>query len=164
MLPGQALSLRHTGQGKNKLCAHPFGGDGVNMLPVGSDDLLDNGQAQTGSPLVLAPGEIGFVKALPDFCDAVPGNAGPFILDGNKDLFMPESGLNGNFRFVGAEFDSVVQQIVEDLLDFTHICQDELFPGIKEQLYGDMAFPASSLKRGNRILDYFIDINLISIK
>ena len=44
------------------------------------NDLLDDGEPQTGAFLVPAPGDIGLVKTVPDLGDAVPGDTDAAVL------------------------------------------------------------------------------------
>ena len=154
----------YMGQRENKLCPNALGGDGIDMLSVGGNNFLYDGQAQACSFFVLAPGGICLVEALPDFFHAILGNADALVFDGNEDLFMAECCLNGDFGIIGAELDGVIQKIVHDLLDFAHVRGDELLPGVKQKFNGNMAGGALSLKGGNGVFDQRIDIKIRDIQ
>ncbi len=74
---------------------------------------------------VLAAGEIRLVEALPDLFDAVARDADASVLDGDEDLVVLLCGLDCDCGVRVAEFDCIVDQVVEHLLDLTHIGGDK---------------------------------------
>ena len=158
------LRFRHTGQSEDKLRPHALSGDSVDMLPVGGDNLLHNRQAQPGSTLVLAPGGVRLVKPLPDLLHAVPGNPDAFILYGNKDLFMAQGRFDGYNRVVGTELNGIIQEVVHNLLNLSHICGYILLLGVKEKLKGNTAFPALAFKGSDGIFNHPIDVKIGDIQ
>ena len=84
---------------------------------MGLYGFFDDGQSQPGSLFVLAPGEVGLVETFPDLIQRVSWDSDAIILDGGIDLVAPLRGLDGDGGIRLAEFDGIVQQIVEDLLD-----------------------------------------------
>ena len=54
------------GQGEDELGPHPLGADDIDIFSMCLDGLLDNGQTQAGALLVLSPGGVCLVEALPD--------------------------------------------------------------------------------------------------
>ena len=130
------------------------------MLPVGGDDFFYDRESQAGPFFVFSPGGVGLVEAFPDFFHAVPGDAYALILDGDEDLLVPQGRLDGDLGIVGAELDGVVQKVVQDLLDFSHIRGDELLLRVEEELDGDMAVPALALEGGDGVFDDRIDVEI----
>ena len=85
------------------------------------DDLADYGQAEACPFFVFASGEVGLVEALPDLVLVFFGNADSAVFDADEDFAFLFSGLYLDLRVVVAEFDGVVDQVVEDLLDLVHV-------------------------------------------
>ena len=106
---------------KNKLSADTLGTDAVDVLVVGGDNLFYDRKTKPGALFVLATGEVAFVETFPDAFDTFFGDSDTGVLDRNKHLIIFLGGLNGNGGIVVAELDSVVNQVIEHLLDFTHI-------------------------------------------
>ena len=105
--------------GTNALCT-----DDIDILVMRRDDLLHDGESKAGAPLVLAAGEVGLVEALPDFRDACLWNAAAGVLDGDEDFTVLLRCLNCDGGIVVAEFDCIINEIVQHLLDFSHIGAD----------------------------------------
>ena len=59
-----------------------------------------------------------------------------------------------------AEFDGIVNQVVHDLLDFSHVRVDHLDCIGKSQVKANVFGRAGSLKGGGRILDYPVDVKI----
>ena len=89
------------------------------------DNLLYDGETKPGSFFVLAAGEIRLVEALPDLFDAVTRDADASVLDGDEDLVVLLCGLDCDCGVRVAEFDCIVDQVLEYLLDLTHIGGDK---------------------------------------
>ena len=70
---------------------------------------------------VAAAGCIGFIKAVPDFIKTFLWNTGAVVLDGNIGFltFFPHG--NVNHRIFVAEFNCVVDKVVNNLSDFAFI-------------------------------------------
>ena len=88
------------------------------------DDLTDYGQAKACPFFVFAAGEVGLVKALPDLVLVLFGNADAVVLDADEDFAALFRRLDLDLRVTAAEFDRVVDEIVEDLLYFVHVGVD----------------------------------------
>ena len=108
------------------------------MFVVGLDDLLDDGQAQAGPFLVLPAGQVRFVEALPDLVQLLAGDPDPVVLHRDEDLVVFLGCLDCDRRAVLAEFDGVVQEIIEDLLDLAFVRIDIDGPGEEQELDGNM--------------------------
>ena len=134
------------------------------MLPMSGDNLLHNGQSQSGSPLIPAPGGVRLVKPLPDLLHAVPGNPDSFILYGNKDLFMAQGRFDGYNRVVGTVLNCNIQEVLNNQLNISQICGYKLLLGVKEKLKGNMAFPALAFKGSNGIFNHPIDVKIGDIQ
>ena len=85
------------------------------------DDLTDYGQAKACPFFVFAAGEIGLVEALPYLVLVFLGNADAAVLDTDEDFAFLFSGLDLGLRVVVAEFDGIVDEVVEDLRDLVHV-------------------------------------------
>ena len=122
---GMLLLLFCQRQRKDKLRTNAFRADTVDVFAVCLDNLLYDGETKPGSFFVLAAGEIRLVEALPDFRDACLWNAAAGVLDGDEDLVVLLCGLDCDCGVRVAEFDCIVDQVVEYLLDLTHIGGDK---------------------------------------
>lgn len=114
-------------QGENEFGSNPLRTDDIDVFVVGLDNLLYNGKPQAGPFFILPPGSVGLIEAFPDFFQAVLGDADSGVLDGYKDLIVPLGGFHGDGGIRMAELDGVVDEVVHDLLDFTHICGHKQF-------------------------------------
>ena len=73
-------------------------------------------------PFLSFPRDRSVLKTFPDLFDAVFWDSDPCVLDGDIYLFKPECCLDENGGIRVAEFDGIVDQVVEHLLDFAKIC------------------------------------------
>lgn len=73
---------------------------------------------------------------------------------------MPVGGLDINGGTIMAEFNGIVNKIIEYLLDFTHICVDHLDIIGKNQLKADAFFAAGTLKGSSSIFYDSVDIKI----
>lgn len=105
-------------QRENKFGTHILRADYVDILAVGLNDLTHDGQPQTGTLLVLAAGDVGLVKSVPDLWYLIRRNADAVISDGDKDVLHLPGGGYGDGGVGITEFNGIIQQIVNDLLDF----------------------------------------------
>ena len=80
------LSLSCFFQGKNKFCAHPGRTDHIDILPMGKDDLLYDGESKSGAFAVFSPGNICFIEPLPDLRNAFFRNTCAVVFYGYEDL------------------------------------------------------------------------------
>ena len=67
------------GKGEDKLGAHAFCADHIDIFPVGLDGFLYNGKPEAGPFLIFSAGEVGFIKPLPDLVQGISWNADPVI-------------------------------------------------------------------------------------
>lgn len=149
-------------QGEDKFRADSFGTDNIDVFAVELDDLLDDGETEPGSGLVSAPGSVRFVEAFPYFFQAVLRDACAGVPDGDEDFLVFDGRLDGDGGIRLAEFDGVVDEIVEHLLDLAHVCVDVGFPVREKQLDGDASGGADPLERGSRIFDNRVDVKTAS--
>ena len=84
-------------------------------------DLTYYGQAKACPFFVFAAGQIALVKALPDLILVLFGNADSVVLDADKYFAALFRGFDLDLGIIAAEFDRVVDQVVEDLLYFVHV-------------------------------------------
>ena len=124
--PSASLRRPRLRQAEDKFRAHPFGTHHINIFPVGLYDLLHDRQPQPGSLLIFSPRQIRFIKTLPDLINTVLRDADAGILDGDKDFFIPHRGLYIDDRIIEAEFNGVIDQVIENLLDLPQIRMNHL--------------------------------------
>lgn len=127
---------------------------------MGLDDFLHDGKAKPGSFLVLPAGGVGLIKAFPDFFQAVLGDPDSGIL--HRDEYFPAAfgGLDGDGGVRVAEFDRIVNEVIEHLLDLAHVGGDvQLLIG-QDQLEGDLLFEAGSLEGLDGHLDSVVDVEV----
>ena len=123
-----------------------------------ADDLTYYGQAKACPFFVLAAGQVALIKALPDLVLVFFGNADPAVLDADKDFAALFRRLNLNLRVTAAEFDRVVDEIVEDLLYFVHVGVNiENFAG-QDQMDPNVLSPADLLEGSCHFADHVVDI------
>lgn len=115
------LKVGGTGKGENEFGSHAFGADHVDILAVGLDDLFYNGKPQSGSFFILASGQIRLVKTLPYFFLTVLWNTDSRIFYRDKYLLIPPRRLDVDGGVLVAEFDCVVNKIVQHLLYFPKV-------------------------------------------
>jgi len=103
------------------------------------DDLLNNRETKSGSFAVFSTGGIDFVEAVPDFVETFFRNSGSVIFNRDENFSVLYSGFYLDRRIIIAEFNSIIQKIIKNLLDLFHIRFDiELMAGEK-QLQADLA-------------------------
>lgn len=127
---------------------------------MGLYDLLYDGEPKSGAALVLAPGEVGLVKTLPDFLQTVLRDADAGILNGDENLFVAAAGLDVDGGVVVAELDRVVDQVVEHLLYFPKVRIDHLNIVGECEVKDNVFVVAGSLKGRGRVLDHPVDVKI----
>src|SRR5699024_3278639 len=97
---------------------------------MGVDDFFYNRQTKTCSLTVFSAWTVLFVKTFPYFTQIFFWDTGTVILDGHKDGTSFFCSLNRDGRFIAAELDGVIQEVIENLLNLFHIrCDIEMFTG-----------------------------------
>ena len=127
---------------------------------MGLYDLFYNGKSKAGAPLVFASGKIRFVETVPDFFNAVSGNTDSRIFYGNEDLFIFAGCLDIDHRVIVAEFDGIVDQVIENLLDLSHVCIYHLDIIGKCKIKAYMPGITGAFKRGGSIFDHPVDVKI----
>ena len=123
-------------------------------------DQLRDGQAQACPFFVFSAGEVGLVEAVPDEALFIFGDADPVVADGNKDGLALFRGLDHDIGIRAAEFQGVVDEVVEDLLDLVQIRVDVEDPAGQDQPDADIAGAAGLFKGGGDIADDGIDVKV----
>ena len=131
---------------------------------MGLDGLLHDGQAQAGALLVLPPGGVCLVEALPDLVQGVPGDADAVVLDRDVDLVAPVRGLHRDAGVGVAELDGIVDQVVEDLLDLFPVRVHVQVAGGQNELNGNLPLCADALKGGGRVLDDLVYVENLLVQ
>lgn len=108
------------------------------MFIVGLYNFFYNRQSETGAFLVPAAGKIGFVKAFPDLVQILTGDTDTVILYRDIYFLVFDAHLNRNRRFIFAEFDCIINQVVKYLLDLPLISVDNDRSRHQKQLHGNV--------------------------
>ena len=127
---------------------------------MGLYNLLYDRKSEPGAPLILAAGEIGFVKTLPDFLQAVLGDADAGVFYGDENLFVAAVCLDVDGGIVVAELDRVVDQVVEHLLYFPKVRVDHLNIIREGQVKDNVFVVAGPLKGRGRVLNHPVDVKI----
>ena len=88
---------------------------------MGLESFLNNGEPQACAFFVLSAGVVGFIEALPDFIQGISWNPYSVIFYRNVDPVAAIGCLYNDGGLRLAEFNGVVDQIIENLLDLTFI-------------------------------------------
>ena len=123
-----------------------------------ADDLADYGQAKACPFFVLASGEVRLVEALPDLVLVFFGNSDPVVLDAHEDFTALFRRLDLDLGLVAAEFDRVVDEVVEDLLYFVHVGVNVEDAAGQDQADADLPAQADMLERGGDFPDDVVDV------
>ena len=113
------------GKREDEFCACSFRADDIDILVMRADDFADDGKAKSGSFFISATGDVRLIKTLPDLWQVLLRDAFPEVFDGDEDKLFPLVGADQDFFSGWAEFDCVVNKVVEYLLDTPHICADD---------------------------------------
>ena len=152
------LVVYRQGQGENKLRTHALCTDHIDILIVCRNNILYNGKPQASALFVLSPGQIGLVKPLPYFMNAVLGDSDSAVLHRHKYFVIALRSLNGDGRAVGAELDGIVNEVVQYLLNLAHISSYEKGFLCQDQLKGDALLHTGSFKGKGSIFDNGVKI------
>ena len=145
-------------QGEDEFRAHAFGADDIDIFIMELDDLLDDGESQSGAGFVPASGDVRLVETLPYLFQAVLRDACAGVPDGDEDFLIFDGRLDGDDGIRLAEFDGVVDEVVEHLLDLAHVRIDVGFPVREQQFDGNAPGGTGSFKGGGGIFDDRIDV------
>lgn len=94
---------------------------------VGVDNPFDNGQADAGPPEPAARGTVDLVEAIEDAGCFFRWEPDPFIGNDDENVVATLDHAQGDGAPVGAKFDSVADEVVQDLIDATFIANDHAF-------------------------------------
>ena len=111
-------------QGIGKSRADALAGQHLEVAAVAFDDPAGDGEAQPRALFVLSSGKVGFVETVPDLFQGILGDPHAGVLDGDEDFAVLLRCLNCDGGIVVAEFDCIINEIVQHLLDFSHIGAD----------------------------------------
>ena len=75
-------------QRKDKFRAHALRADDIDILTMGADDLLGDGEAESGAFLIFAAGQVGFIEAVPDQLQVVLRDADTRIFYADEDFIV----------------------------------------------------------------------------
>ncbi len=151
-------------QGEGEGASDALGADQVDVFPVSPDDFADNRQAEPCPFFILAAGKVGFVKAVPDELLVIFWDSNTIVADADKDGLALFCGLNGDLGIFPAEFYSVVDEVVEYLLDLFQVRIDiEEFSHEKESDL-QVSGPAGLFKRSRDRPDHGIDVKIRALQ
>ena len=131
---------------------------------MGSDDLTDYGQAKACPFFVFAAGEVGLVEAVPDELLVILGNTDAAVPDRDEDCVALLSGLYGDIGILAAEFEGVVDEVVEDLLDLLQVRIDKEHLSCEDEPDVDPAGAAGLFKRGGNGAYDSIDVKIRALQ
>ena len=154
------LHISWLGQRKDKLRAHTFGADHIDVFTVGLDDVFYDRKAKAGTFFIFTSGKIRFVETAPDLFDTFFRNSDTGIFDGNENTLKFQVGLDVDHRIRMAELDGIVDQVVEHLLDLAQIRIDHLCVVGKSQIQNDVLRAAGSFKGCCGVFDDTVDIEI----
>ena len=123
-------------------------------------DLFYDRQPESCSLLIFSSGEIRLIEAVPDLLDTFLRNTDSRILHGNKDFLVLQRSLDIDYRILTAEFNGVVDQIVEYLLDLTEICIHHLDIRSEGEIENDILCIAGSFKGCRSIFNNAVDVEV----
>ena len=123
-------------------------------------DLFYDCQTESCSLLILTSGEIRLIETVPDLLDTLFRNTDSRILHGNKDFLVLQRSLDIDYRVLTAEFDGVVDQIVEHLLDLTEVCIHHLDIRSEGEIENDILCIAGSFKGCRSIFNNAVDVEV----
>ncbi len=154
------LQCRRLRQRKDKFRPDPLGADHINIFPVCLYDLFYDRQPESCSLLIFSSGEIRLIEAVPDLLDTFLRNTDSRILHGNKDFLVLQRSLDIDYRILTAEFNGVVDQIVEYLLDLTEIRIHHLDIRSEGEIENDILCIAGSFKGCRSIFNNAVDVEV----
>ena len=157
---GMLLLLFCQRQRKDKLRTNAFRADTVDIFSMCLDDFFYNGKSKSGALLVFSAGEVCLVETIPDLFDAVFWNADSGVFDGNKDFLIFFGRLDRDCGVCVAEFERIVDQVIKDLLDLSHVSIDHLDVIRKCKVKTDMSGIAGAFKRSGCVLDHPVDVKI----
>ena len=111
-------------EGEDEFGSDAFRTDDVDILVMGADDFFYDGKSETGALAVFSAGGVDLVKTIPDLGQAFFRDADAGILYGDKYFPVFFRRLDNNRRIIVGKFDRIVDEIVQNLLDLSHICAD----------------------------------------
>ena len=112
------FSLLRPFQSKHKFGSYALCADHIDILFVSSQDFPNNGKPKPGAVFVFVSGGIGFVETVENLRDLIGRDPLAVVFDGYKHIFsFPGSG-DGDRRMGRTEFNGIVQQVIDYLLDF----------------------------------------------
>ncbi len=106
-----------------------------------------DGKSETGSGLILSAAWIRFIETVKYFLDRFRWNSDTLILDTDKDFIGFFCDLNRNLPAFRGEFDRIVNQIVDNLLDSCTIRIDNGIVGMEDCMQINAFCPGNDLQR-----------------
>ena len=103
------------GKWEYKFRSNTFRTDAINIFAVGVYNFFYNGETKTGSFFVFTAGKVCFVKAFPDFIQAVLWNADAGVFYGNKYFFIFFCRLDGNERVMMTKLYCIINEVVQNI-------------------------------------------------
>ena len=125
---------------------------------VGIDDLFDNSKSETGAFFIFSTGKVRLIEAIPYFSNAVPWDSDTGILDRDKHFIIFNSSLNGDRGIMMTEFDRIVNEIVQYLLDAGHIRHNKQGIAGQHETEGNLFFLAHLFKGFHRHANAVIQV------
>ena len=137
-------------QSKDKFSSDAFSTDDINGLVVSVDDFFDDRKSKSCAFAVFSTGGVDFVEAFPDFIQAFFRDAGTVVFDRDENFSAFYGGLYLDGRIIMAEFDGIVQKIIE-------------FMSGQEQFQTDLAAGADAFERSCGVFDRIVDVETVNV-
>ena len=134
------------GKREDKLRANSLCTDDIDIFVVCLDDLFYDGKTQTGALFVLTTGKVTLIEAFPYPVEIFFRDTDAIVPYGHEDFFPTFCCLNCDRGIWVAELDSIIQKVVEYLLDFSPVSVNIQYLGCQKQLDGDLPFRAGTFK------------------
>lgn len=131
---------------------------------MSANNFANDGQAKACPFFVLAAGKVRLVEALEDSILFAAGDPDSVILDGDEDLPVLLIGLKPDGGAGSAEFDGIVDQIVENLLNAVLVGVDIEHAAGQDQLQRNFLFQAGLLKGSGHLPDGRIDVKICPVQ
>ena len=151
-------------KGESKFTSDTFRTDYINILTVSLNGFLYDGKTKSGSFFIFATGRICLVKTFPYLIQRITRNTDSVILDRYEDFLAAFGGFNCNNRVRIAEFNRIVDQIVEHLLDFVFVSKYGQMPGGKNQFDRYLLLCACAFKRGSSGTDHIMNVERFPVQ
>ena len=135
-----------------------------NVLAVRFDDLFCDSKSETGSGLILSAARIRLIETVENFLDRFRWNSHTLILDTDIDFIRFFRDLNRDLATLRGEFDRIINQIIDNLLDSCSIGIDNGIVGMEDRVQINAFVLTTAFKGVDRRKNDALDIKIRFIK